>query len=213
MSAAGCDRCSVAHAGKSFPSNDRRKCEEELLILNCPKCEHESLIDAPHGASRCNACGGMFVPSSRFHELLASGDPTPESGASQAHDDRGGRCPSDKTIMSRAAVNVAGAAAPVHLERCSSCHGVWFDGGEWRLLSGNHLLEHIDEFWSAEWRAAQRRTLEHEQDQRRLEETFGADLLAQIRSLAAVLRNHPRRSQALALLREESTAATKCFPR
>jgi Zn-finger nucleic acid-binding protein len=107
--------------------------------------------------------------------------------------------------MARAAINVAAEPAPVHLERCSSCHGVWFDGGEWSLLSAKHLLEHIDEFWSAEWRTTQRRTLEHEQYQRRLEETFGAELLGQIRSLAGVLRNHPRRSQALALLREESS--------
>jgi Zn-finger nucleic acid-binding protein len=150
----------------------------------------------------------MFVPASKFHELLASGEPDLDRGASAAHDDQGGQCPSDKTIMARAAIQFAGEPAPVHLERCGSCHGIWFDGGEWSLLSGKHLLEHIDEFWSAEWRAAQRRTLEHEQYQRRLEETFGADLLAQIRSLGGALRNHPRRSQALALLREESSTAT-----
>lgn len=176
------------------------------MILSCPKCERENLINAPHGASRCNACGGMFVPSSKLHELLESGAPDLDRGGSKTHDDQGGQCPSDKSIMSRAAINVAGEPTPVHLERCSSCHGVWFDGGEWSLLSGKHLLEHIDEFWSAEWRTAQRRTLEHEQDQRRLEETFGADLLAQIRSLAGALRHHPRRSQALALLREESSS-------
>lgn len=178
------------------------------MILNCPKCERESLVNAPHGASRCNACGGMFVPSSKLHELLESGESDLDRGASPVHDDQGGRCPSDKTIMSRAAINVAGEPAPVHLERCGSCRGIWFDGGEWSLLSGKHLLEHIDEFWSAEWRTTQRRTLEHEQYQRRLEETFGADLLAQIRSLAGGLRHHPHRSQALALLREESSTGT-----
>jgi Zn-finger nucleic acid-binding protein len=150
----------------------------------------------------------MFVPASKLHELLESGEPDLDRGTSSAHDDQGGQCPSDKSIMSRAAIHVAGEPAQVHLERCGSCHGIWFDGGEWSLLSGKHLLEHIDEFWSAEWRAAQRRTLEHEQYQRRLEETFGADLLAQIRSLGGALRNHPRRSQALALLREESSTAT-----
>jgi Zn-finger nucleic acid-binding protein len=150
----------------------------------------------------------MFVPSSKLHELLESGESDLDRGASPVHDDQGGRCPSDKTIMSRAAINVAGEPAPVHLERCGSCRGIWFDGGEWSLLSGKHLLEHIDEFWSAEWRTTQRRTLEHEQYQRRLEETFGADLLAQIRSLAGGLRHHPHRSQALALLREESSTGT-----
>lgn len=177
------------------------------MILNCPKCEHEGLVNAAHGASRCNACGGMFVPASKFHELLASGEAMAEERASLARDEQGGQCPNDKSIMSRAAVNVSGAAA-IHLERCGSCHGVWFDAGEWSVLSGQHLLEHIDEFWSAEWRAAQRRSLEHDQYERRIAETFGPDLLVQIRSLAAVLRNDPRRSQALALLREESSART-----
>ena len=175
------------------------------MILSCPKCEGESLVDAAHGASRCNVCGGMFVPPSKFHELLASGEPPAHSDPSLARDAVGGRCPSDRSIMSRASINLGGETPPIHLERCGSCHGVWFDAEEWGILSGKHLLEHIDEFWSAEWRSAQRRTLEHEEDQRRLEQTFGPELLAQIRSLATALRNHPRRSQALALLREEST--------
>jgi len=149
----------------------------------------------------------MFVPSSKLHELLESGAPDLDRGGSKAHDDQGGQCPSDKSIMARAAIQVAGEPAPVHLERCNSCRGVWFDGGEWSLLAAKHLLEHIDEFWSAEWRASQRHALEHEQYQRRLEETFGAELLGQIRSLAGALRHHPRRSQALALLREESSTA------
>jgi len=138
---------------------------------------------------------------------LLEGAPDLDRGGSKAHDDQGGQCPSDKSIMARAAIQVAGEPAPVHLERCNSCRGVWFDGGEWSLLAAKHLLEHIDEFWSAEWRASQRHALEHEQYQRRLEETFGAELLGQIRSLAGALRNHPRRSQALALLREESSTA------
>jgi Zn-finger nucleic acid-binding protein len=150
----------------------------------------------------------MFVPSSKLHELLESGEPDLDRSASPVHDDQGGQCPSDKSIMSRATINVAGEPAPVHRERCGSCRGIWFDGGEWSLLSGKHLLEHIDEFWSAEWRTSQRHALEHERYERRLEETFGDDLLAQIRSLAGALRHHPRRSQALALLREESSAGT-----
>jgi Zn-finger nucleic acid-binding protein len=151
----------------------------------------------------------MFVPASKFYQLLASGEAFADGGASIKRDEQSGRCPNDKTIMSRTAVNISGQPTPIHLERCSSCHGVWFDAGEWNVLSAQHLLAHIDEFWSTEWRAAQRRGLEHVQYERRLEETFGEDLLVQIRLLAASLRNHPRRSQALALLREESATASQ----
>jgi Zn-finger nucleic acid-binding protein len=178
------------------------------LILSCPKCEREDLVNASHGASRCNACGGLFVPSSRVQELLASSDLPADNAVSRARDEKGGRCPADKTIMARATIDLGGESGTIHLDRCGGCHGVWFDAGEWAVLSAKHLLEHIDEFWSAEWRNAQRHSLEHDQYQRRLEETFGPDLLSQIRSLATVLRGHPRRSQALALLTEESSANT-----
>jgi Zn-finger nucleic acid-binding protein len=151
----------------------------------------------------------MFVPPSAFHQLLASGDPPESRASSQDQDERSGRCPADGTIMSRATVHSGSDTPTIHLERCSSCHGVWFDAGEWSILSGKHLLEHIDEFWSAEWRRTQRRTIEREEDQRRLEQAFGAELLGQIRTLAAALQSHPRRSQALALLREESSITAK----
>ena len=173
------------------------------MILNCPKCEREGLVNASHGASRCNVCGGMFVPASNFLELLASGEAPSDGSPSADRDAQGARCPRDRTIMARAAINAGGQT--IHLDRCSGCHGVWFDAGEWSTLSANHLLEHIDEFWSAEWRASQQKALEHDQYQRRLEETFGPELLGQLRALATTLRSHPRRSQALALLREESS--------
>jgi Zn-finger nucleic acid-binding protein len=147
----------------------------------------------------------MFVPASKFYELLASEDVPAGESSAEDRDSSGGRCPRDRTIMARAAINAGGQM--IHLDRCSGCHGVWFDAGEWSTLAANHLLEHIDEFWSAEWRSSQRKALEHEEYQRRLNDTFGAELLGQIRSLATTLRNDPRRSQALALLREESSAA------
>jgi Zn-finger nucleic acid-binding protein len=173
------------------------------MILKCPKCERQDLIDATHGTSRCPACNGIFVPVSRVHELLAAGDSTDAAAASSSQDAQSGRCPVDRGIMSRAAVVTSGET-PIHLERCGNCRGVWFDVGEWNALSAAHLLDHLDEFWSAEWRAGQRRSVQRAEYEKRLEEAFGADLFAQIRVLAAALRNHPRRSQALAVLREES---------
>src|SRR5258708_28059309 len=110
--------------------------------------------------------------------------------------------------MSRAEIALGDDTSAVHLERCCSCLGVWFDAGEWSILADKHLLEHFNELWSAEWRRTQRQTLEYDECQRRLEEKLGPDLLAQIRVLAAVLRDHPRRSQALAVPREEMSGET-----
>src|ERR1041385_8594592 len=104
------------------------------MILTCPKCQQQDLVNATHGTSRCPACNGIFVPVSRIGELLAAED-SPDTGTSQpSHDAQSGRCPVDRGIMSRAAGLTSGAA-PIHLERCATCRGVWFDAGEWNALS------------------------------------------------------------------------------
>ena len=91
-----------------------------------------------------------------------------------------------------------------HLERCGSCRGVWFDAGEWGALANHHLLEHLDEFWSSEWRKQERVADDRSAFENRMKRAFGPELYYQLRSVAAVLRNHPRRSQALAFIRDES---------
>ena len=104
--------------------------------------------------------------------------------------------------MSRTFVQLANSQ--FHLERCNSCLAVWFDAGEWGALASSQLSEHIDELWSAEWRENQRRVHDRAKYQERLEEAFGPELCRQILSVATALRGHPRRSQALAVIREES---------
>ena len=174
------------------------------MILRCPKCRQEDLVDSSHGASRCPACRGMFVPVAEVHRLMESGEIADSGAPSPAIDAAGGQCPADRGIMARTTIPLGGDTPTLHLERCGTCHSVWFDAGEWAILSSRHLLEHIDEFWSNEWRDAQRRSVEQEDYHKRLENTFGAELYGQIRALGQALRSHPRRSQALAVLREES---------
>jgi Zn-finger nucleic acid-binding protein len=144
----------------------------------------------------------MFVPPSRVAELLQS-DELPSPAPQTSRDDVGGQCPQDRTIMSRTNIELSRTQS-IHLERCSSCRGVWFDAGEWQLLAGNHLLEHLDEFWTAEWRNKQRVLLDRAEYEERVREIFGPDLYQQLLAVAAALRGHPRRSQALAIIREES---------
>jgi Zn-finger nucleic acid-binding protein len=146
----------------------------------------------------------LFVPQSRVGELIAADTAAAEEDVSPALDERGGRCPQDRSIMSRTTIARGEGEASLHLERCSSCHGVWFDVGEWSALANRHMLEHLDEFWSAEWRKQERLAEDRAAFEARMKKVFGAELYYQLRSLAGVLRSHPRRSQALAFLREES---------
>lgn len=124
--------------------------------------------------------------------------------AAAALDAQTGLCPIDRSILTRAEIDMGEGHAPIHLERCGSCRGVWFDAGEWSALAERHLLEQIDEFWTAEWRAKQRRERDAANYARRTREELGPELHDALQEIAGRLKGHPRRSQALAFLREHS---------
>ena len=166
----------------------------------CPKTGDE-LTPMPRGAYKCSACGGMFVPR-MLVELI---DDAPAAAPGQeSHDAQTGRCPIDGSILSRAEIDLGDDRPPIHLDRCASCRGVWFDAGGWSSLAELQLLERIDEFWTAEWRARQRRERDEASYDRRLRETFGSELYDALQEIAGKLKGHERRSQALAFLREAS---------
>ncbi|HYK01660.1 MAG TPA: zf-TFIIB domain-containing protein [Thermoanaerobaculia bacterium] len=169
----------------------------------CPKSGDE-LTPMARGAYKCSVCGGMFVPRmlvELVHEEAAS---PADSPAAESLDATTGRCPIDRSIMSRAEIELGPERPPIHLERCGSCHGVWFDAGEWSSLAERHLLERIDEFWTVEWRARQRRERDDASHDRRLRETFGPELYDALQEIARKIKGHERRSQALAFIREAS---------
>jgi Zn-finger nucleic acid-binding protein len=166
----------------------------------CPKCDNE-LRSGARGTSRCVACGGMFIPSAL---VPYAGDDSTPPAPGEGHDAQSGRCPVDRTILSRAEVSLGDGEGSIHLERCSSCRGIWFDSGEWSLLAEKQLLENIEQFWTAEWRTRQRREQSARDYERRQREEFGEELFATLESLAGKLKGHDRRSQALAWLREAS---------
>jgi Zn-finger nucleic acid-binding protein len=144
----------------------------------------------------------MFVPRTRVFELLA--DDAFSEGSSGSAEGAAIRCPSDHSVMSRGKIETSPVDVPIYLDRCASCLGVWFDQGEWVALASRHLLEHLDEFWTIEWRNRQRKQKEQYQYEQRLREEFGEALYSKLLEIAGLLRNHPRRSQALAIIREES---------
>lgn len=165
----------------------------------CPKCTSE-LTALARGAFKCGQCAGMFIPSPLV-PFLQEADGAPVTGV---HDAQGGQCPVDRSILSRAEIAVGPEHTAIHLERCSSCRGIWFDAGEWSLLASHQLLENLDQLWTAEWRARQRRLRSEREYERRLREEFGPELFATLQSVAEKLKGYERRSQALAFLREAS---------
>jgi Zn-finger nucleic acid-binding protein len=171
------------------------------MMQTCPKCEDQPLAAVGRGVSKCTNCGGSFVAPGATPGVEVAG-----TAAGESHDAQGGRCPADRTIMSRTEVFFGHDRPPVHLERCSSCRGIWFDAGEWQALAERELIDHLDELWTAEWRASQRRLRNEQATGERLRETFGPELYGALQDVAARLRGHERRSQALAFLREASSS-------
>lgn len=172
------------------------------MNLTCPKCSDVSMRAFARGASKCPTCSGMFLS----HAAATAGDFDESPGVPTQNDAIGARCPMDDTIMSRAEVR-AGSDRVIHLDRCNSCRSVWLDAGEWTALADAHLLDRMDEFWTAEWRAEQRRKQNEENYVRRQREELGEELYAELESVAQKLKGHERRSQALAFLREASEVA------
>jgi Zn-finger nucleic acid-binding protein len=107
--------------------------------------------------------------------------------------------------MTRTAIDLQTNGLALHLERCGNCRGVWFDAGEWSALADRELLEHIDEFWSVEWRASQRRERDRMSYELRQSEEFGQELHEALKEIALKLKGHKRRSQALAFIRDASS--------
>lgn len=167
----------------------------------CPKTGDE-LTPLARGAFKCPTCNGMFVP--RLAVELVKEETAPPSTNENEHDGTGGRCPLDRSILIRAEIDMGDGKRALFLERCGTCHGVWFDAGEWSSLAERHLLENIDDFWTAEWRTSLRERRDQETHDRRLKEAFGPELYEELKVIAWKLRGHERRSQALAFLREES---------
>ena len=169
------------------------------MVLNCVRCQSQPLTITAHGTLSCPRCGGMFVPQQRIAQFVQD-LPEPVSATSVAGE--GIRCAADHSIMTRARVDVPGGDA-IYLDRCPSCKSVWFDAGEWTALASAHLLEHLDEFWTTEWRNRQRHVQEKAQYEARMKEAFGEELYGRLLSVARELHRHPRRSQALAIIRDE----------
>lgn len=176
----------------------------------CPKCKERYLspIQAvPPTATRawtCKGCQGIWVPHEALDHLSTSEvlyeiDSIPSERPEQ--DRRTGLCPEGHGILKRARM---AWEEPYFLERCSHCHGLWFDAGEWTRVASQSLLDDVSHLWTSTYR---RRITEESTTRLRradLLEKFGEELFTELDVLSKRLRDSPLRSAALAFLIEES---------
>lgn len=176
----------------------------------CPKCRTPSLRalqSAPAIAAlvglpqRCSRCRGFWVKVSSIAALQESGalSSLDEDTVRADEDRRTGLCPGGHGILARAK---ASWTRPFYVERCLSCAGVWLDAGEWKRLSGEHLLEHLDDLWLPTWRKQMQREHSAQQLQQMLVSRLGGDLMGRIEALAAELAVHEDADLGFSLFRE-----------
>jgi Zn-finger nucleic acid-binding protein len=164
----------------------------------CPKCKTTELEPPPGRASRllrCDVCHGTWFPEdeARLEAVagLLAADSTIRPGGDE--DRRTGLCPEGHGILIRALVQVED---PFHLERCSVCHGIWFDKGEWNRLAESHLLDHLERLWDPAMRFSAMKVEDPRQD---LVRRIGSPAVEMIETLATALRSHDAESTSAAL--------------
>ncbi len=177
--------------------------------MKCPRCQSNTLRVVPDRRQSpvevCGSCGGIWVPGGDVSnigktEVMYS----MVARKAETKDQSAGVCPRGHGLLERARAELD---PPVMLDRCCACHGIWFDRGEWEILSRSHLIDQIDNLWSASFRQSQRRERVRGQYLRRIEERIGSELFVSLAEVAEQLKDHPHRSEALAYLREVSSDA------
>ena len=115
----------------------------------CPKCktptlEQRTTFDSwsAHEPPACSNCHGMWLTKTVLARLIDERPPmVPIVKGIDAADKMVGTCPEGHGELSRAEV---AAVPPFNLDRCPTCQGVWFDGGEWQRLASHHMLRRLE---------------------------------------------------------------------
>lgn len=153
-------------------------------------------------ALRCEACGAQLLalddyrrwrdrqPAAAAAACAHSAEPAVEPAHART-------CPACQRLMSR---HRTGTTPDFRLDRCSPCQLVWLDDGEWPLLEQAGLATQLDAVLTDAW---QQRVQAAELQARRdadLRARLGSATFDEIRRLQGWLRDHPQRSEILALL-------------
>jgi Zn-finger nucleic acid-binding protein len=182
----------------------------------CPKCRTPSLHPlsadrAPslEGAlpppSICEKCRGVWLPHEAIRDGLVPAALHVEDVATPVAadaDERAGLCAAGHGIMRRARVDVG--AHPLHLDRCGTCLGIWFDAGEWATIAASQWLRHLDDLWDPVFRKRLRDATARDHHLETLRQALGDATFDKVVTVAEALREHPMKSVALAYLLDET---------
>lgn len=178
--------------------------------MNCPKCKHSPLLDSTLSGNlavnSCHSCQGSWIRANDYetwHQENASQEPELFSQIHQVdyvaspYDNKAALCPDCQRILSRAKVSLK---TSFYIERCSSCNGIWCDGGEWDVLEKLGWHTHIEQLFTTSWQVRMREYQHAEQERQAIVDKVGSEIAHQVFELAAILEQHPNGDFAAAYL-------------
>lgn len=115
--------------------------------MHCPKC-HAPMKAIRYGAvqvDRCTGCQGIWFDLAELEQLrklegsqmVDSGDPAVGRTYNSVHNIDCPRCTVAMLAMREARQN------HIQYEKCPSCHGVFFDAGEFRDIKEETVLDYL----------------------------------------------------------------------
>jgi Zn-finger nucleic acid-binding protein len=116
------------------------------------------------------------------------------------YDEKTGLCPNGHGIMIRAKVD---GDRPFYLEKCTHCGGIWFDHGEWQQIAKHHLIGNLADFWTTAWQRQKQKEKDRDSFIEINRKLIGDDVVRLIIQLGELLKNHPEKTRAMALLKQE----------
>jgi len=176
--------------------------------MKCPVCKNMALRfletnDLPR-RSVCPQCGGQWIKGSQYRQWVeALGEDLPETPSTQAEQlevsdsIEAKLCPDCGRFLRRSRV---GHGIDFHIDRCSTCGGIWFDKNEWEILKSHNLHDDVHFIFSSAWQHA---VVEEEQRatyEKRIETILGADDFATVSRFKAWVQKHPKRNTIMAFM-------------
>jgi Zn-finger nucleic acid-binding protein len=176
--------------------------------MNCPKCKTHRLHKKDYNASAtCPNCGGMWLESRKIPTFIESSEGSTEADSGKAvNDGKTGICPNGHGIMIRARIDTQ---EPFYLEKCPHCGGIWFDKGELREIISNNVADNLDDFWCKSWQVRHRKETSKQRYYEINKRLLGEDIFDRIIRLSELLKIHPEKGRAIALLQLEVKGSGK----
>ena len=179
-------------------------------MKSCPICSiqlNRTLLDSNLPAYSCSNCHGIWISANEYFSWLAPemsvqnneidfardfDTPYPVSDNNQAI-----TCPDCGRFLRRFQI---WPNNKFHLDRCSSCNGIWFDRNEWQTLQAQNLHKQLNIFFTEAWQEK----LRSEEMKKRFEkmylDLFGSEDYEKIKAIRGWLSDHPNGNRLIAYL-------------